>query len=66
MTMKGHMKQTCRVRCELTGFFPRICRIFPSEKIRQNEGKILLLVVEALHMVVDVSVTKANLNNASF
>ena len=28
---------------KLTGFPPRICRIFPSEKIQQNEGKIQLL-----------------------
>ena len=30
-------------QCDSTGFSPRICRIFPSEKIRENEGNIRYL-----------------------
>ena len=54
-----------------TGFSPRIRRIFPSGNIRSNPGKFRLfgpydITIGALHMVMDVSVTEANLNNASF
>ena len=56
---------------ELTGFSPRIRRIFSSGNIRSNPGKFRSfgpydITIGALHMVMDVSVTEANLNNASF
>ena len=63
----GYPKASSR---ELTGFFPRIRRIFPSGNIRSNPGKFRLLgpydiTIGRVTRLEDVSVTDSNLKNAA-